>query len=135
MTWSSAPEATKALSSVGCHSTDVIGALCQLNVATGEGFAASLQNRKVSVGFLTSKSPTYGFHERISQTLRFPSSPPLTSKYAVVGLRFQLITFTSASWARSTATTLLRPFTRTSHIRIDWSAEHDANTVGSDGDH
>lgn len=40
MTWSSAPEAAKHESSVGCHSMDVIGAVCQLNAATGVGAGA-----------------------------------------------------------------------------------------------
>jgi hypothetical protein len=35
--WLSAPDATNAESSDGCHSMDVIGALCQENEATGEG--------------------------------------------------------------------------------------------------
>lgn len=40
VTWSSAPEAAKHESSVGCHSMDVIGAVCQLNAATGVGAGA-----------------------------------------------------------------------------------------------
>lgn len=37
MTWSSAPEAAKILSSEGCHSIDVIGAECHVKCATGDG--------------------------------------------------------------------------------------------------
>src|SRR5699024_9848144 len=70
---------------------------------------------------------------RISQTLRAPSSPPERSKYCVP--RFQLITFTSWSCALSTAREERCDFTRTSQIRILWSAEHEANTVGSEGLH
>lgn len=40
MTWSSAPEAAKHESSVGCHSIEVIGAVCQEKAATGVGAGA-----------------------------------------------------------------------------------------------
>jgi hypothetical protein len=40
--WSSAPDAPKTDSSVGCHSIDVIGAECHLKFATGEGFVSLL---------------------------------------------------------------------------------------------
>ena len=48
MTWSSAPDAAKMESSVGCHSMDVTGAWCQLNEATGaESRPADLRNAMV----------------------------------------------------------------------------------------
>lgn len=48
MTWSSAPDAAKTESSVGCHSMDVTGAWCQLNEATGVGSEpVDLRNAKV----------------------------------------------------------------------------------------
>ena len=37
VSWLSAPEAAKIESSVGCHSMEVIGALCHENEATGAG--------------------------------------------------------------------------------------------------
>lgn len=37
VTWSSAEDATKEESSVGCHSIEVMGALCHVNEATGVG--------------------------------------------------------------------------------------------------
>lgn len=37
VSWSSEPEAAKTEESVGCHSTDVIGAVCHWNCATGDG--------------------------------------------------------------------------------------------------
>jgi hypothetical protein len=37
VTWSSDPDAAKTDGSVGCHSTDVIGAVCQVKWATGLG--------------------------------------------------------------------------------------------------
>ena len=37
VSWLSAPEAAKMESSVGCHSMEVIGALCHENEATGAG--------------------------------------------------------------------------------------------------
>lgn len=40
VTWSSAPEAAKHDSSVGCHSIEVMGPVCQLNAATGVGAGA-----------------------------------------------------------------------------------------------
>lgn len=55
------------------------------------------------------------FTFRRSHTLIPPSSPPLTKRYVVA--RFQLITFTSLSCARSMPATLCLPFVRTSHTR------------------
>ena len=45
-TWSSAPDAANIESSVGCHSIEVIGALCQVNEATGDGVGVELQRRE-----------------------------------------------------------------------------------------
>lgn len=49
--------------------------------------------------------------------------------------RFQLMTFTSASCARSMPATLRLPLLRTSHTCTVWSAEQDAKTVASVGLH
>lgn len=48
---------------------------------------------------------------------------------------FQEITFTSLSCAFVIPTMFFLPFTLTSHTRTLWSAEQDAKTVASDGDH
>lgn len=68
-----------------------------------------------------------------SQTLSCASSPPLTKNGS---FRFQLITLTSVKWASAAVSILaLRGEARTSQIRMDLSAEHEANTLGSLGDH
>lgn len=70
---------------------------------------------------------------RRSQTLMPPSSPPDASKYCVE--RFQLITLTSLLCAPATPIADLRSFMRMSQTRMLRSAEHDAKTVASCGDH
>lgn len=46
VTWSSAPDAAKIESSVGCHSIEVMGCLCQVKWATGAGSEPpELENR------------------------------------------------------------------------------------------
>jgi len=43
VTWSSALEAAKVESSVGCHSMEVMGCLCHVNEAMGEGVGDDLE--------------------------------------------------------------------------------------------
>src|SRR5579863_9583571 len=114
-----------------------MGARCHVKVATGVGSGAVvLVKTKQLAGITICKCPAT--HPRFfmflkSHTLIPPSSPPLTSRYAVV--RFQLITLTSLSWAFSMPATFCLPLLRTSHTRTLWSAEHDAKTVASLGLH
>lgn len=124
-------------SSVGCHSTDVMGARCHVKDATGVGSGAEVLVRRALTQIATSKLPAAThplfFTFRKSHTFISPSSPPLRSRYAV--LRLQLITLTSLVCAVVMDATLFLPLLRTSHIRTLWSAEHDAKTVASLGLH
>merc|ERR1712036_185824 len=109
--WLSDPDAVNTELSVGCHSTDVIGALWCLNVATGVLF----------------------FSCRKSQTLITPSSPPETIKGSFL---FHEMTLTSASCAFATVNIFAFDPTRfASQIRMDLSTEHEAKTFCSLGLH
>ena len=119
VTWSSAPDAAKMESSVGCHSTDVIGALCHVKDATGVGSGAEVLVEIVrliasTTDYCPATHPRF-FTFRKSQTLIPPSSSPLRRRYAV--LRFQLITLTSLLCASSMPATFCLPLLRTSHMR------------------
>jgi hypothetical protein len=68
-----------------------------------------------------------------SQTLRAPSSPPLSRKGSQ---RLQLMTLTSLSWAVAVVSMqALLGAARMSQIRMEASTEQEANTVSSVGDH
>lgn len=63
---------------------------------------------------------------RRSQTLRAPSSPPLSRKGS---RRLQLMTLTSPSWAAAAVSMqALLGAARMSQMRMEASAEHEANT-------
>lgn len=65
---------------------------------------------------------------RRSQTLRTPSSPPLSRKGS---LRLQLMTLTSPSWAVAVVSMQALPgAARMSQMRMEASAEQEANTLG-----
>ena len=97
VTWSSAPAAAKHDSSVGCHSIEVIGPVCQLKAATGVGAGALVlqtgrereragQPRDLALVISSSKrksgkrkseeEETHPLKLRRSHTLIPPSSPP-----------------------------------------------------------
>ena len=95
VTWSSAPAAAKHDSSVGCHSIDVMGPVCQLNAATGVGAGALVLQEVGERGSSQSHAPfvdrradarrrererermrTHPLKLRKSHTLMPPSSPP-----------------------------------------------------------
>ena len=85
VTWSSAPEAAKHESSVGCHSIDVMGAVCHEKAATGVGAGALVleetrpsQHPGAVAKSRTGKTNPLKF--RRSQTLIAPSSPPEASR-------------------------------------------------------
>lgn len=82
MTVPSAPEAAKTDDSDGCQATEVIGAVCQLKEATGDGAGAlALDGESVEERWATRRcSGTHPWKLRRSQTLSAPSSPPLRSR-------------------------------------------------------
>lgn len=91
------------------HSREVMGPLCQVNMATG--------------------SPPLTL--RRSQILKSPPSAPDTKRCDA--FLFHDMTFTSDVWA---STTRANPsLLRVSQMPNLWSAEHDANTVASVGLH
>jgi hypothetical protein len=114
-----------------------MGARCHVKDATGVGSGAVVLG-KARVNSDRDQQPPAATHPlfftfRKSHTFISPSSLPLRSRYAV--LRLQLITLTSLLCAVVIAATFFLPLLRTSHIRMLWSAEHDAKTVASLGLH
>mmetsp|Transcript_70145 Transcript_70145/g.197943 ORF Transcript_70145/g.197943 Transcript_70145/m.197943 type:complete len:292 (+) Transcript_70145:293-1168(+) len=102
---SSSEDTARTVSSVGCHSTDVIGFSCHWKLAMG---------------------PAAVF--RVSQILKPPSSAPVTRSSPTKGL--QLRTFTSLPCASEIVTAaFLRFCSLVSHTHTLWSALQEANTV------
>mmetsp|Transcript_31950 Transcript_31950/g.101675 ORF Transcript_31950/g.101675 Transcript_31950/m.101675 type:complete len:240 (-) Transcript_31950:569-1288(-) len=99
--WSSLATA-RTVSSVGCQSTEVMGLLCQ---------------RKLAMG------PAAAF--RVSQTLKPPSSEPLTRSSLTQGLQLRALTSASCAFGTCMAD-LLRLCSRTSQTRTLRSALQEA---------
>jgi len=69
VTWSSAPAAAKHDSSVGCHSIEVIGPVCQLKAATGVGAGALVLQTGRERGELESASGSCAHHLVVSSSM------------------------------------------------------------------